>query len=93
MAPVWWGGNVFIGFNSVLFNCEVGERCVIRHNSVVEGCHLPPGFHVPSTTNIHSDSELAVIPQVTANECDFSEDVTQTNLRLVAGSKKLYNEF
>jgi carbonic anhydrase/acetyltransferase-like protein (isoleucine patch superfamily) len=92
-GPCVVGDHVFIGFNSVLFNCEVGERCVIRHNSVVEGCRLPPGFHVPSTTNIHSDSELADISQVTANERDFSEDVAQTNLRLVAGYKRLYNEF
>ncbi|NWG86191.1 MAG: carbonate dehydratase [Hydrogenophilaceae bacterium] len=92
-GPCVVGNSVFIGFNSVLFNCEVGDRCVIRHNSVVEGCHLPPGFHVPSTTNIHSDSELATVPQVTANESDFSEDVAQTNIRLVAGYKKLSNEF
>lgn len=45
--------NVFIGFNSVLFNCTVGDGSVVRHNSVVEGCHVPPGFYILSTTNVH----------------------------------------
>jgi carbonic anhydrase/acetyltransferase-like protein (isoleucine patch superfamily) len=42
---------VFIGFNSVLFNCVVGDGCV-RHNSVVDGRDLPDAFYVPSTERI-----------------------------------------
>lgn len=40
-GPCKVGNNVFIGFNSVLFNCTVGDGSVVRHNSVVEGCHVP----------------------------------------------------
>jgi len=92
-GPCVVGDNVFIGFNSVLFNCVVGRRCVVRHNSVVEGCELPDGFHIPSTTNIHADSDLSKIEQVGFREEDFSEDVAQTNINLVKGYKKLQNEF
>ena len=49
-GPCVVGNNVFIGFNSVLFNCVVGNRSVVRHNSVVDGCELPEGFYIPSTT-------------------------------------------
>ena len=92
-GPCKVGDNVFIGFNSVLFNCEVGEGSVVRHNSVVEGCHVPAGFYIPSTSNIHSDAELATITPVTPDQAGFSESVTQANLELVKGYKRIRNEF
>ena len=92
-GPCRIGSRVFIGFNSVVFNCEVGDGSVVRHNSVVEGCHVPPGFHIPSTTNVHSDVELASIQRVPVDVTAFSEDVARTNVDLVRGYKRLANEF
>lgn len=92
-GPCEVGDHVFIGFNSVLFNCTVGDGSVVRHNSVVEGCVIPPGFYVPSTTNIHSSEELQTIRQVTPQAADFSESVARANHELVKGYKKLQNEF
>ncbi len=92
-GPCEVGTKVFIGFNSVVFNCTVGDGCVIRHNSVVENCHLPANFHIPSTTTIHSDADLELIPKVSADASSFSESVVMTNLELVKGYKKLSNEF
>lgn len=92
-GPCTVGARVFIGFNSVLFNCKVGEGCVVRHNSVVDGCDLPAGFYVPSTTYINAHTDLATIPKVTASATEFSEDVVRTNNELVAGYKRLQNEF
>ena len=92
-GPCTVGNNVFIGFNSVLFNCVVGDRSVVRHNSVVEGCEVPAEFYIPSTTNIHSNSDLSQIHSVPPHAMDFSEDVARTNIDLVKGYKKLQNEF
>jgi carbonic anhydrase/acetyltransferase-like protein (isoleucine patch superfamily) len=92
-GPCKVADNVFIGFNSVLFNCVVGEGSVVRHNSVVEGCHVPPGFYIPSTSNIHSDAELKKITPVTPDQTGFSESVAQANLELVRGYKRIRNEF
>jgi len=91
-GPCKVGDRVFIGFNSVLFNCEVGDNSVVRHNSVVEGCHVPAGFHIPSTTNVHNDEELAKIQPVPVDLSAFSEDVARTNVDLVKGYKRLTNE-
>ncbi|WP_111655795.1 carbonate dehydratase [Isoalcanivorax indicus] len=91
-GPCKVGAHVFIGFNSVLFNCEVGERSVVRHNSVVEGVVVPENFHIPSTSNIRKESDLANIEPVPADASSFSEDVAQTNVRLVQGYKKIQNE-
>jgi carbonic anhydrase/acetyltransferase-like protein (isoleucine patch superfamily) len=92
-GPCEVGNRVFVGFNSVLFNCTVGDESVIRHNSVVEGCRVPAKFHIPSTTAIHSDTDLSTIEQVTPDFSSFSEDVAQANIALVQGYKKLHNEF
>jgi len=92
-GPCTVGDNVFVGFNSVLFNCIVGEGSVVRHNSVVEGCTVPPGFYIPSTANIHSDDDLAGIERVTPDVADFSESVAQANNELVKGYKRIRNEF
>ena len=85
--------EVFVGFNSVLFNCQVGRGAVIRHNSVVEGCRLPARFHVPSTTAIHGDDDLERIVQVTIDETTFSESVVSANAWLVQGYRAIRNEF
>ena len=92
-GPCTVGDNVFVGFNSVLFNCIVGEGSVVRHNSVVEGCTVPPGFYIPSTANIHSDADLASIEPVSPQAADFSESVAQANNELVKGYKRIRNEF
>ncbi|HNQ05216.1 MAG TPA: carbonate dehydratase [Thiobacillaceae bacterium] len=92
-GPCQVGDRVFIGFNSVLYNCTVGDGSVVRHNAVVEGCGVPPGFYIPSTTNVHSDEELARIVPVTADQTGFSESVAQANLELVRGYKRIRNEF
>jgi carbonic anhydrase/acetyltransferase-like protein (isoleucine patch superfamily) len=92
-GPCTVGDNVFVGFNSVLFNCVVGSNSVIRHNSVVEGCEVPHSFYVPSTANIHSDADLGTIERVTPDAASFSESVTQANNELVKGYKRIRNEF
>ncbi len=92
-GPCTVGDNVFVGFNSVLFNCIVSEGSVVRHNSVVEGCTVPPGFYIPSTANIHSDADLATIERVSPQAADFSESVAQANHELVKGYKRIRNEF
>lgn len=92
-GPCKVGNHVFIGFNSVLFNCTVGDGSVVRHNSVVEGCDVPPGFYIPSTANIHSDEDLEKIERVTPDVSDFSESVAHANIELVKGYKRIRNEF
>jgi len=92
-GPCTVGSKVFIGFNSVLFNCVVGDGCVVRYNAVVDGIHLPPGFHVHSAERLGPDTDLAALPQVPPDASEFSEDVVRTNNQLVRGYKQIQNEF
>ncbi len=92
-GPCVVGNKVFIGFNSVIYDCRIGDGVVVRHNSVVENCRVPENFHIPSTTAIHNDAELARVPTVTPDVSSFSESVVFRNLELIRGYKTLVNEF
>ena len=92
-GPCTIGNGVFIGFNSVLFNCQVDDGCVVRYNAVVDGCHLPAGFYVRSTERIGADTDIDSMPQVSADASEFSEDVARTNNEFVSGYKRIQNEF
>lgn len=92
-GPCQVGDGVFIGFNSVLFNCTIEKGCVVRYNAVVDGVHLPPGFYVRSTERIGPETDLAALPQVSVSASEFSEDVARTNNELVRGYKAIQNEF
>lgn len=91
-GPCDVGDDVFIGFNSVLFNCKVGDGAVVRHNAVVDGADLPAGFYVPSTEKIGPDTDLSRIAKVSPHASAFSEDVARTNNSLVQGYKNIQNE-
>ncbi len=91
-GPCKVGSYVFIGFNSVLFDCVVGNHCVIRHNSVVDNCSLPNEFYVPSSISINGQTDLSIIEKVSTDTAEFSEDVKSTNNWLVEGYKKIQNE-
>jgi carbonic anhydrase/acetyltransferase-like protein (isoleucine patch superfamily) len=92
-GPCMVGHDVFIGFNSVLFNCEVGDNCVVRHNAVLDGCRLPAGFYVPSSEKVGVNTDLQNTSRVSAQASEFSEDVARTNNNLVLGYKKIEHEF
>ncbi|WP_321325578.1 carbonate dehydratase [Thiomicrorhabdus sp.] len=91
-GPCNVGSDVFIGFNSVLFNCCVADQVVVRHNSVIEGCTLPTGLYVPSTTHIDGNSDLSQFSSKSADMQSFSESVVNANHELVGGYKRIQNE-
>jgi hypothetical protein len=53
---------------------------------------LPIGFHVPSTTTVHSDSDLAAIPQITPDVTAFSESVVAANKGLAHAYRRIGNQ-
>ncbi|GAA0348297.1 carbonic anhydrase [Bowmanella denitrificans] len=91
-GPCEVGDDVFIGFNSVVFRTRIGNGCVVRHNSVIDGLNLPDKFHVPPMTNIGPGFDLDSISKVPPEYSSFSESVVSANHYLVQGYKKLANE-
>lgn len=92
-GPCSIGHHVFVGFNSVLFNCKIGNHSAIRHNAVVDGRDLPDHFYVPAMNYINPQTDLALYPPIDISISEFSESVVTTNIELVKGYKALHNEF
>ncbi|ONN51567.1 carbonate dehydratase [Acinetobacter genomosp. 33YU] len=92
-GPCEIGHHVFVGFNSVIFNCKVGNYSAIRHNAVVDGRDLPNHFYVPAMSYINPKTDLNQYPPVDISISEFSESVVSTNIELVKGYKALHNEF
>lgn len=92
-GPCEIGHHVFVGFNSVLFNCKVGDHSAVRHNAVVDGRDLPAHFYVPAMSYIHAKTDLSQFPPIDISISEFSESVVSTNIGLVQGYKALQNEF
>mgnify|MGYP006072173575 FL=1 len=92
-GPCVVGDDVFIGFNTVLFNTRIGDGSVVRHNCVIDGLDLPENFHVPPMIHIGPDFDLDSISKVPAEYASFSESVVSANHVLVQGYKKIVNEF
>ncbi len=91
-GPCTVDDHVFIGFNSVLFNCHIKSGCVIRYNAVVDGVTLPEHTYIPSTERAGPESCLADFPKVPPESVQFSEEVATTNVSLVEGYQRLRNE-
>jgi carbonic anhydrase/acetyltransferase-like protein (isoleucine patch superfamily) len=92
-GPCEIGHHVFVGFNSVLFNCKIGAHSAIRHNAVVDGRDLPAYFYVPAMSYINPRTDLSQYPPIDISISEFSESVVSTNIELVKGYKALHNEF
>lgn len=92
-GPCVIGDHVFVGFNSVLFNCRVEAEVVIRHNCVIDGRDIPSGFYIPSTTKVNRDTDLNLIAKVTASASEFSESVIRTNVHLANEYRRIHNQF
>ena len=91
-GPCEVGDQVLVGFNSVVFGGVIGDRCVIRHGSVVEHCELPADTLVPSGCRVGADSDIAALPKVDPQSADFQHMTVEANLALTSGYRKLQTD-
>ncbi len=92
-GPCIVGSRVFLGFNSVLFNCRVGDNAVVRHNCVVDGHDIPENFYLPSATVVTGATDLTALETVPESAQQFSESVMHTNVSLAQAYRRIQNEF
>ncbi|AIL33183.1 LbetaH domain-containing protein [Basilea psittacipulmonis] len=92
-GPCKVGSNVFIGFNTVLYNCVVADGAVVRHNCVVDGHDIPEKFYLPSATVVTRATHLEDLNIVPTSVREFSESVMTTNVSLASAYLKIQNTF
>lgn len=79
-GPCKLGNNVFVGFNSIVFNAVVGEGSYISTNALVTGgIRIAPNRFVPPGAIIDSQSKANTLGSVPTSEKEFAEEVVHVN--------------
>jgi carbonic anhydrase/acetyltransferase-like protein (isoleucine patch superfamily) len=91
-GPCQIGKKCFIGFGSVVFDCNIGTDSLIQHNSTVHGVDIPSGKVVRSGKTITDEDEVKNLENITKNLIEFKISVLKANLYLVDGYKNLVEE-
>ena len=85
-GPVTIGDGTFIGFGSVVYQCNIGSGCVILHNAVVAGnVTIPNGKFIAIGSLIQDDTAVEALPDVSEELAVFASEVVEVNKELAAG--------
>jgi len=83
-GPCSLGERCFVGFGAVVFRANVGSGVFIATRAVVEEVDVPASTFVPSFTLISQD-RIGRLRKTNRRECEFMENVIETNLKLAEG--------
>jgi len=83
------GKECFISFDAVVFDCEIGDKTVILHNSTVRGVTMPSGKVLPDGSTITLQEDMKKLEDITMELTDFKRTVINANMVLLEGYKKL----
>ncbi|OUL37801.1 carbon dioxide-concentrating mechanism protein CcmM [Nostoc sp. T09] len=84
-GPAYVGANSFIGFRSTVFNARVGAGCIVMMHALIQDVEIPPGKYVPSGAIITNQQQADRLPDVQAQDQEFTHHVVGINQSLRAG--------
>jgi carbonic anhydrase/acetyltransferase-like protein (isoleucine patch superfamily) len=87
-GPCRIGKNCFVGFGSVVFDAQIGDRVIIKHLSCVEKVKILSGKVVTSGRLIDNQKDADRLKCADKNLKDFVKNVVKVNLGLVKKYKK-----
>jgi carbon dioxide concentrating mechanism protein CcmM len=84
-GPAYIGDDCFIGFRSTVFNARVGKGCIVMMHALIKDVEIPPGKYVASGSIITNQKQADRLPDVQAQDTEFSRHVVGINEALRAG--------
>ncbi|MBW4560654.1 MAG: ribulose bisphosphate carboxylase small subunit [Mojavia pulchra JT2-VF2] len=84
-GPAYVGDNSFIGFRSTVFNARVGAGCIVMMHALIQDVEIPPGKYVPSGAIITNQQQADRLPDVQAQDQEFTHHVVGINQALRTG--------
>ncbi|ARN57428.1 hypothetical protein [Sedimentisphaera salicampi] len=91
-APCKTGTHCSIGFGSILFNCTVGSKVVIKHNCSIDNIEIGSNNLVDSGMIIGGEKDIYKIRELDVKNREFAEDVLKCCLDLAKRYKKIEAE-
>lgn len=84
-GPAYVGDDCFIGFRSTVFNARVGKGCIVMMHALIQDVEIPAGKYVASGSVITTQQQADRLPDVQAQDMEFSRHVVGINEALRAG--------
>jgi carbon dioxide concentrating mechanism protein CcmM len=84
-GPAYVGDECFIGFRSTVFNARVGNGCIVMMHALIQDVEIPPGKYVASGAIITNQQQADRLPDVQAQDKEFSHHVVGINQALRSG--------
>lgn len=81
-GPCQVGPGCFIGFNTVVYDAELGEQVVVMHGAVVENVEIPDGLIVPSRAAVCCQEDVRALDEASESALAFADEVSRTNVHL-----------
>ncbi|HLO12184.1 MAG TPA: carbonate dehydratase [Pseudoneobacillus sp.] len=79
-GPCQIDDHVFIGFKTIVYNAQVGERCYISTGAVITGgVKLKEGSFVPPGAHINTQEKADALSSVPNTEEEFAREVQRVN--------------
>lgn len=92
-GPCYIGNNVFVGFNSIVYNAIVGKDSFISYNAVVtNGVRVPANRFVPPGAHIDSQEKADALPPVPKDSQEFAYEVQKVNQAFPASYHLLFGK-
>jgi len=90
-GPCRVGPGCFVGFNSVVYDAELGDHVVIMHGALVEGTSIPDGLYVPSMTAVRCEEDVRALEKASESALGFADSVCRTNIGLAERKNAKYD--
>ncbi|NJD77342.1 MAG: carbonate dehydratase [Candidatus Methanoperedens sp.] len=88
-GPINIGKICFIGFNSVVFDCLIGNKCFISHRALVKNVSISDRRIVEDGGVINKQDDANKLGEITGEILEFMDNVVQTNIMLARDYSRL----
>ncbi|MBU3106905.1 carbonate dehydratase [Clostridium gasigenes] len=92
-GPCIVGNNVFVGFNSLVFNSIVEDGCYIASNATVsDGVRIKANKFVPTGALIDTQAKADDLDNVPKDSSDFAKKVVKVNVELESSYSLMFGD-
>ncbi|WP_315079523.1 DapH/DapD/GlmU-related protein [uncultured Clostridium sp.] len=82
-GPSIVGDNTFVGFNAIIFNAIVEDKCYIDTGAIITGgVRIPANRYVPVGEIIDTQAKADALLEVPKEQSDFAKKVITVNVEL-----------
>ncbi|MDG6244574.1 MAG: carbonate dehydratase [Methanolobus sp.] len=91
-GPCTLGKGCFVGFGTVVFDCNIGDDVLLLHNSTVRAVKIPSAKVVADGQVLTDQDDVENLKEITPDLMKFKSSVSNINVQLVDGYRNMAKE-